>query len=361
MKFLSKFPSRINFFWVALDLVTAVVIGKVAMQFAKRLMNKQTQEEAQYHQDAQDLILSQESVDKIVYYSQMVYLFNPYTLLAGVAKTTSIFNNLSLSLFLYFMMKKQLIPATFFLALATYKSLYPVMLIVPLCVILSEDKPHLLTKTSIKTTIVFSAFLAMLLYISYFIMGQSWSFLNSTYGFILSVPELTPNMSLFWYFFTEMFEHFRLFFVCTFQVNVFIYVIPMTFKLKKDPFLLSFGLIGLIAIFKSYPSYGDVGFYISLLPMLKHLFPYTKQLFIVACMFLASTVLGPILYHLWIYNGSANANYFFAINLVFGTAQIFLVTDILVAYLKREFYLRNGYKELRASQEKPDGKRLVWQ
>ena len=42
-------------------------------------------------------------------------------------------------------------------------------------------------------------------------------------------------------------------------------------------------------------------------------------------MFLATTALGPILYHLWIYNGSANANYFFAINLVFGTAQIFLV------------------------------------
>ena len=76
-------------------------------------------------------------------------------------------------------------------------------------------------------------------------------------------------------------------------------------------------------------------------------------------MFLATTVLGPILYHLWIYNGSANANYFFAINCVFGTAQIFLVTDILFAYVKREFYLFNGYKDLKAEQEKKDGLRLI--
>ena len=64
-----------------------------------------------------------------------------------------------------------------------------------------------------------------------------------------------------------------------------------------------------------------------------------KQMFIVGNMFLAATVFGPVLYQMWIYNGSANSNYFFAINLVFGTAQIFLVTDLLFAQIKREFYL----------------------
>jgi hypothetical protein len=38
------------------------------------------------------------------------------------------------------------------------------------------------------------------------------------------------------------------------------------FRLRKDPYLLAFTLIGLTAIFKSYPSYGDVGFYTALLP-----------------------------------------------------------------------------------------------
>lgn len=50
--------------------------------------------------------------------------------------------------------------------------------------------------------------------------------------FSLSVPDLTPNIGLFWYFFAEMFEHFRLFFLCVFQINVFFYTIPLCIKLK---------------------------------------------------------------------------------------------------------------------------------
>ena len=65
-------------------------------------------------------------------------------------------------------------------------------------------------------------------------MGNSWTFLESTVGFILAVPELTPNMGLFWYFFTEMFEHFRVFFVCTFQINCFVYVYPLAARLKDQ-------------------------------------------------------------------------------------------------------------------------------
>ena len=65
-------------------------------------------------------------------------------------------------------------------------------------------------------------------------MGHSWNFVASTVGFILAVPELTPNMGLFWYFFTEMFEHFRMFFVSTFQINCFIYVYPLAARLKDQ-------------------------------------------------------------------------------------------------------------------------------
>lgn len=56
----------------------------------------------------------------------------------------------------------------------------------------------------------------------------SFCFLHSR----LSVPDLTPNIGLFWYFFAEMFEHFSLFFVCVFQINVFFYTIPLAIKLK---------------------------------------------------------------------------------------------------------------------------------
>lgn len=48
----------------------------------------------------------------------------------------------------------------------------------------------------------------------------------------LSVPDLTPNMGVFWYFFTEMFEHFRTFFICVFQINAFIYTLPLAIRLR---------------------------------------------------------------------------------------------------------------------------------
>lgn len=89
----------------------------------------------------------------------------------------------------------------------------------------------------------------------------------------LAAPDLTPNIGLFWYFFTEMFEHFRLFFLATFQINAFVYVLPLSIRLHRDPVLLATALLAFTAVFRSYPALGDVGFYLALLPMWKHLHP----------------------------------------------------------------------------------------
>ena len=53
--------------------------------------------------------------------------------------------------------------------------------------------------------------------------------------FRLSVPDLSPNLGVFWYFFTEMFEHFRSFFICVFQIHAFLYTVPLAVKLRYDP------------------------------------------------------------------------------------------------------------------------------
>lgn len=91
--------------------------------------------------------------------------------------------------------------------------------------------------------------------------------------FRLNVRDLKPNIGLFWYFFTEMFEHFRALFVCAFQLNASVlYVVPLSIRLRRDPLLLATSLLALTAVFKSYPSIGDVGFYLSLLPIHRHLF-----------------------------------------------------------------------------------------
>lgn len=64
--------------------------------------------------------------------------------------------------------------------------------------------------------------------------------------------------------------------------------------------------------------------------------------YIVGATMLVTSILGPTVWHLWIYSNSANANFYFGMTLVFCTAQIFLITDLFFAYIKREFCLKHG-------------------
>nr|ACO12268.1 Phosphatidylinositol glycan anchor biosynthesis class U protein [Lepeophtheirus salmonis] len=329
-------PKYLEPMHILMDIATAIILQVNAKAVVQHLFN--CEKFKKVHEEAKEITISPSYLEHVPKYTVIGFLCNPYIIANCVAKTTTTFHNLILSIVLLSMSKKQRFIGAFFLAIPAYLNLYTIMLLVPLVFSLSSTST---LREFVKTGIIFICFLTGLLLWSYSVSGSN--FIHSVYGFILTVPELTPNMGLFWYFFTEMFEHFRLFFICTFQVNVFIYLIPLSIKLRKEPYLLSLTLLSLISIFKSYPSYGDVGFYLSLLSASLHLVPFMKQTFFVANMLLVTTVFGPILFQLWIYNGSANANYFFAINFVFGTAQIFLVTDVLFAQVKREFFLDHGF------------------
>jgi phosphatidylinositol glycan class U len=72
------------------------------------------------------------------------------------------------------------------------------------------------------------------------------------------------------------------------------------------------------------------------------LFTHMKQGLVISCMFISCSVLAPILWHLWIIMGTANSNFYFGVTLAYNTAQIFLVTDLLFAFVKREYYIDNG-------------------
>lgn len=199
------------------------------------------------------------------------YLFNPYIILNCVGLTTTVFTNLLYSIALVSMTRRSMFWSCMSIALLTLQGLYPMSLMVPATIYVASAARN--RRTSIITMlIIFMSVLTALFIISYNIMG-SWSFLRNTIGFILTVPDLRPNIGLYWYFFTEMFEHFRWLFIASFQINVsLLYIVPLALRLRRDPMLLAFSYLAIAAIFKSYPCIGDVGFYISLLPLWKHLF-----------------------------------------------------------------------------------------
>jgi len=109
--------------------------------------------------------------------------------------------------------------------LASYLSLYPALLLPPL-ILLSYDHLNRDSKTSqnlpsfaLYHTTAFITTIACFLLESYLLMGRSWEFISSTYGIHLLLPDLTPNVGLWWYFFIEMFDSFREFFLGVFWLH----------------------------------------------------------------------------------------------------------------------------------------------
>jgi hypothetical protein len=74
-----------------------------------------------------------------------LYLLNPYSVFICLAESTQLFNTLFVILSILYAMKGKLIPTFIFLSLATYLSLYPIVLMAPCILFLSRK-----SKTSVK-------------------------------------------------------------------------------------------------------------------------------------------------------------------------------------------------------------------
>uniref|UniRef100_A0ABD2WT20 Phosphatidylinositol glycan anchor biosynthesis class U protein n=1 Tax=Trichogramma kaykai TaxID=54128 RepID=A0ABD2WT20_9HYME len=333
--------------FIMTDLTTALFLGITASYYIKESIARDKEEKAcrnsKSHNSEEKSSLITSPSSSSIFYVSAAYLFNPYVVINCIGLTTTVFTNFLISVTLLSMIKRSVWLFCFNIALLTLQGLYPVCLIVPAVIYtIKNSKENETHQEVVKILGIFFTFVITLFMISYYIMG-SFSFVKSTLGFILFVPDLRPNIGLYWYFFTEMFEHFRSLFIASFQINVgLLFIVPLALRLRKDPMLLAFSYLAIDAIFKSYPCIGDVGFYLSLLPLWRHLFRHMQQGFIVGCFILFCTVFAPTVWHQWIYSRSANANFYFGVTLAFAIAQIFLLTDILFANVKREFALRHG-------------------
>lgn len=200
------------------------------------------------------------------------------------------------------------------------------------------------------------ASVAGLLGISTLVVGDFAEFMAATYGFQLLVPDLTPNVGLWWYFFIEIFDSFREFFLGVFWLHLAAYVGGLTVRLRQQPLFVITSLLGIFAVFKPYPSISDASLYFALLPLYRHLFPckllaippepqltgaVMRYTFFASSALLYATLLGPAFYHLWIYAGSGNANFFYAITLVWSLGLSIVLADSIFAALREEWELEN--------------------
>lgn len=162
----------------------------------------------------------------------------------------------------------------FSLSLATHLSLYPILLLPAIVLLLIQHQPTLaapaidaepatsdppattqvfretngMRRIALETVAAFALHQISLLGMSRWITGN-WNFLYSVYGVMsvtrrtshtfadlmhsLTIPDLTPTIGLGWYFFIEMFDHFRTFFVGVFQLHLLMYVAPLCLAFRS--------------------------------------------------------------------------------------------------------------------------------
>ena len=98
--------------------------------------------------------------------------------------------------------------------------------------------------------------------------------------------------------------------------------------------MLSLVLTGITALFKPYPSAGDVAPYMGLLLAYARLTAHMRFGVLSTYLIIVGATLCPLFWHLWIIAGSGNANFFFAGTLLYGLGHVFLLVDTLQAFLK---------------------------
>ncbi|KAF4451207.1 phosphatidylinositol glycan, class U [Fusarium austroafricanum] len=270
------------------------------------------------------------------------FLFNPYTIATCIGRSTGVFSNCAILFAIAKAIQGSPFNAMVALSFASYLSMYPILLLPPLVLLAFDcqaDKCRIacIYKFAAANVAVVLGCIVSLLGMSFLLANNSWEFLARTYGIQLTLSDLTPNVGLWWYFFIEMFDSFRAFFLGVFWLHLAAYPAALSIRMRPQPLAVLTILLGIFSIFKPYPSLADASLFLAVVPLFRHVFPLMRYAFVTTSTLLYATFLGPAFYHLWIYAGSGNANFFYAITLVWSLGQSLLVTDLTFAVLRDEW------------------------
>lgn len=313
--------------------------------------------------------------------ASLVYLWNPFTIVACVGLSTSPIENLAIVLTLYGASKGQVPLAAFGFVVATHLSLYPIILIIPVVLLLGNglDAPPrklFLQRSSSRVVVgpsrdscsqqeevinqsevpngfslrpvmyfllwvsLFSVYLLLLCGVSLKQFGGLWEMFRSTYGFILTVQDLSPNIGVLWYLFAEVFEFFRDFYLIVFHINILFMITPLAVRLHHRPLFLAFVLLSISAMLKSYPSVGDSALYLSFVGLFVYELVDLEFSFFLFCGYIGISLLSPVMHNLWIWRGTGNANFYFANAMAYACFQIVLVVESVSTMLNHDRKLR---------------------
>ena len=154
-----------------------------------------------YADGTDQLRIKADDIASIPLFVAIAYLFNPYSTLNCVAQTSTVWSNLFLAGYFYFLSTKRTFWCCLCLALETQRNFYPFVLIVPAALQQSE-KPFVEKKDDDEVAVrgqlyrfefewkkaisVVCCFIGLLVatHLSGFWIINDWSYLDATYGFM---------------------------------------------------------------------------------------------------------------------------------------------------------------------------------
>ncbi|EJD02819.1 PIG-U-domain-containing protein [Fomitiporia mediterranea MF3/22] len=279
-------------------------------------------------------------------------LLNPYLFLTSLSLSTSPLENTLYLASVFFACRKKKAPCLFALSFLTHLSLNSVLLLPPVTLLLlgsptsSLASPRHITPDKLQIVRLASEYFlyTAALFLASCLGSDGITWVYKTWGTQILLPDLTPNPGLWWYFFTEMFDHFRPFFLMVFSVHLLIYVAPVCIKFQHDPLYATFLLQGIFAIFKPYPTMADIGLFLSCISLFPEIYQHFRHPIVTALLHLHAALLLPLFHSLWLTQGTGNANFFYASTLVFGMANGAAVVDCVYAGLRIAFPVRKGFE-----------------
>ncbi|DBB16916.1 TPA: hypothetical protein ACH3X3_014028 [Trebouxia sp. C0006] len=161
---------------------------------------------------------------------------------------------------------------------------------------------------------------------------QHWT--QHVYGYMLTGPDSTPNIGMWWYFFAEAFPSWRAPLKCLFTCAAVIPPLLLTIKLHQQPLLLFLCQCIVNSMLKPYPTAADAAQFMALLPLFPHLLLQLPSVAFTATSLLLLVYLGPTMWYLWMDLGTGNANFYYAITLLWSAWQAMLLLQLLSVALE---------------------------
>ncbi|ORX35768.1 GPI transamidase subunit PIG-U [Kockovaella imperatae] len=268
------------------------------------------------------------------------YLLNPYSIAACIAQATTSLDNLCIVFIAALAVRGHRLASMITLGLTAHVSPYVILLLPSFVLIAKTRRPGSWLSSVLVSCAAYAG-------ASYALRIPLWTRLLDLQ---VNLKDLTPNSGMWWYFFTEIFDHFRTFFLCVFQLHILAYVLPLQIRLKSDPSLVVLVMLGTIATWRSYPSLGDLGLGMSLLSCFPNVVSDLRHPLFTASVYLYTAILLPLLHALWLLTGTGNANFFYAATMVHGLNSSLAIVDIVGAVFRSS--LRKAAGPVRPGRER---------